>query len=295
MRFLAAVIALVAISAQAQTRAPGQDGRYDYGRPVAKQVELDYFQKVGLKAVGTSTFVGGAVTSPITFADGTVGAPSIAFTSEADGTGTGWYLIGANNVGLSINGIKRHDYTATAVTFALNGSNLYYFNFSTFTVAGIPIAWNATGNAQSGADTGLSRIAAGVVGVGTGAQGSVAGTIQATSFKGAANIIISGTAPTLASGGCTTPTAVTSNGTAAFSVGVGTSCSGSQPLVFTLPAAATGWQCHARNATNAATSVAAQSSAVSTTSVTITNYARTTGLAAAWTDSDVVVVSCMGY
>ena len=106
---------------------------------------------------------------------------------------------------------------------------------------------------------------------------------------------ISGTAPTLASGGCTTPTAVTSNGTAAFSVGVGTSCSGSQPLVFTLPAATTGWRCEAQNSSNAATSAPAQSSAVSTTSVTITNYGRTTGLAAAWTDADVVVVSCLGY
>lgn len=106
---------------------------------------------------------------------------------------------------------------------------------------------------------------------------------------------ISGTAPTLASGGCTSPTAVTSNGTAAFSVGVGTSCSGSQPLVFTLPAATTGWQCTARNQTSPTGSSPAMSSTVSTTSVTITNYSRTLGTAAAWTDSDVVVVSCMGY
>lgn len=107
--------------------------------------------------------------------------------------------------------------------------------------------------------------------------------------------VVSGTAPTLASGGCTTPTAVTDNGTAAFSVGVGTSCSGSQPLVFTLPAATTGWQCTARNQTSPAGSSPAMSSTVSTTSVTITNYSRTLGTAAAWTDADVVVVSCMGY
>lgn len=104
-------------------------------------------------------------------------------------------------------------------------------------------------------------------------------------------------APTLASGGCTSPTAVTNSAAAfaqqaVFSVGVGTSCSGSQPLVFTLPAATTGWNCTARNSTNAATSAPAHSSAVSTTSVTITNYARTTGLAAAWTDADNVVVTC---
>lgn len=108
-------------------------------------------------------------------------------------------------------------------------------------------------------------------------------------------LFIGTTAPTVASGGCTSPTAVTSNGTAAFSVGVGTGCSGSQPLVFTLPAATTGWQCNARNATNPGTSAPRQSSAASTTSVTITNYGATTGLAGAWSDADVVVVSCLGY
>ena len=102
-------------------------------------------------------------------------------------------------------------------------------------------------------------------------------------------------APTLASGGCTTPTAVTSNGSAAFSIGVGTSRSGSQPLVFTLPAATTGWSCSARNATNAATIQPAQSSVVSTTSVTITAYSRTLGTAVAWNDSDVVVLNCLAY
>mgnify|MGYP001613411019 CR=1 FL=1 len=38
-----------------------------------------------------------------------------------------------------------------------------------------------------------------------------------------------------------------------------------------------------------------ETGAVSTTSVTITSFSRTTGLAQAWTDADVVVVSCMGY
>lgn len=154
---------------------------------------------------------------------------------------------------------------------------------------------NAT-PANTTADTSFSRIAAGVVGIGTtGAAGSVAGTVAATNYRVASTPVILGTAPTLASGGCTSPTAVTANGTAAFSIGVGTSCSGSQPLVFTLPAATTGWICHGVNTSNAATSSPRQTGAVSTTSVTITNFSETTGLAAAWTNSDNVVVSCMGY
>lgn len=52
-------------------------------------------------------------------------------------------------------------------------------------------AWsNATGNIST-LDTGLSRISAGVVGVGTGAQGSVAGTVQAAAYS--ANAGTSGT------------------------------------------------------------------------------------------------------
>lgn len=37
--------------------------------------------------------------------DGAVGAPSAAFTSDADGTGTGLYRVAANQLGLSANGI----------------------------------------------------------------------------------------------------------------------------------------------------------------------------------------------
>lgn len=118
-----------------------------------------------------------------------------------------------------------------------------------------------------------------------------------TSIQNNGKLTISATAPTVASGGCTggAGTVITnSNGTAYFTATVGTGCSGSQPIVFTLPAASTGWICWARNVSNAATSSPAQTGAVSTTSVTITNYVRTTGVAGAWTDSDVVVVGCHG-
>lgn len=108
------------------------------------------------------------------------------------------------------------------------------------------------------------------------------------------NVAIQTTAPTLASGGCTNAALSNNNGTAHFTAAVGTGCSGSQPLVFTLPAATNGWNCYARNATNAATIQPAHSSVVSTTSVTITAYSRTLGTAVAWNDNDVVVVSCLG-
>lgn len=126
--------------------------------------------------------------------------------------------------------------------------------------------------------------------------GSTKFMVNSAGMTVGSKLFVGVTAPTLASGGCTTPGAITANGTAAFTLAsVGTGCSGSQPLVFTLPAATTGWLCWARNVSNGASSAPRQSGAVSTTSMTITNYAATTGLAAAWTDADVVVVGCHGY
>lgn len=61
-----------------------------------------------LKAV--TAFSGGTValatnfTSAVGFADGSATAPSIAWTSDQDGTGTGLYRPAANQVGITING-----------------------------------------------------------------------------------------------------------------------------------------------------------------------------------------------
>jgi hypothetical protein len=52
-------------------------------------------------------FTGGAVTSPVTFANGTAAAPSVAFTSDADGTGTGLFRSAANSIGFATNGTER--------------------------------------------------------------------------------------------------------------------------------------------------------------------------------------------
>lgn len=52
-------------------------------------------------------FTGGAVASPITGPNGTAGAPTFAFTSDADGTGTGLFRSAANAIGFSANGTER--------------------------------------------------------------------------------------------------------------------------------------------------------------------------------------------
>lgn len=104
--------------------------------------------------------------------------------------------------------------------------------------------------------------------------------------------VISAVAPTIPVA-CTTPTVTWSNGTASFQIDVGSSCTGITTLSFTMPSASNGWSCDARNLSNSATSTPWQS-AGTPTSVTFTNYARTTGLAADWTAGDDIRVSCLG-
>lgn len=180
--------------------------------------------------------------------------------------------------------------TSTAVNVGLSGTSTFGFQTNGFFIFSntVPIVLG------SGFDTGVSRCAGGETCFGTGAQGAVDGTVTALRHRMGTKSYAIGTAPTIASGGCTSPSVTNTNGTAYITIAVGTGCSGSQPVIFTLPAATTGWNCYGRNVSNAATSSPRQTGAVSTTSVTITNFAETTGLAAAWTDNDVVIISCLG-
>ena len=106
-------------------------------------------------------------------------------------------------------------------------------------------------------------------------------------------LMFSPTAPTIASGFGASPSIASSNGTAAFTVNVGTGGSASSGVI-TLPAATTGWVLSCVDITNAATSVTVQT-AGTTTSATIANYSRTTGLLTAWAASDVIRISAMAY
>jgi hypothetical protein len=51
-------------------------------------------------------------TTTINMPDGSVTVPGLAFSSDADGTGTGLYRIGANNLGFAANGVKIGEYSS---------------------------------------------------------------------------------------------------------------------------------------------------------------------------------------
>lgn len=201
---------------------------------------------------------------------GTVSVPTVITTADALLTQSGYGYVGGTNTYRE----------ATRIEFDSTGT----IADATTGIGGIIKLMTTKAGTDSTVQTALT------ISGGSTSDVKFAGTLSATS------VMISSTAPTLGSGGCTTPSSVTAlNGTALFKLAsVGSSCSGSQPLVFTLPAATTGWLCTSRNVTNGATSAPAQTGAVSTTSVTITNFVRTTGVAGAWTNADEVWVSCVG-
>jgi hypothetical protein len=103
----------------------------------------------------------------------------------------------------------------------------------------------------------------------------------------------SGTAPVIASGFGTSAAIVASNGTAAFTLNVGTSNTGTG--VLTMAAASHGWACHVNDITTKGANVATtQVTATSTTSVTVQNYSDAMATHD-WTDSDVLQFQCTGY
>lgn len=109
-------------------------------------------------------------------------------------------------------------------------------------------------------------------------------------------------APTIASGGCTTGSAQSvsaSNGTAAFAITLGGATCGST-ITLTMPTASAaapvvGWVCHAHDITTPATNIVEQSAGGSATVVVLTNYVRTTGIAANFNGPDVIAVGCTAY
>jgi hypothetical protein len=108
------------------------------------------------------------------------------------------------------------------------------------------------------------------------------------------HILLDSTAPTVTSAG-TSPSIPNQNGTAAFTVNVGTGGTASA-VVLAMPTATAGWVCNAADLTNPTTGGGyyVKQTSGSATSVTLTGFS-TAGSATAFTASDVLFVSCLAY
>ena len=128
------------------------------------------------------------------------------------------------------------------------------------------------------------------------ATGGAYETNSGSSYYSLATAFASRTAPTIASGGCTSPAITWSNGTAAFLITIGTSCTGVKTVTLTMPAAANAWACDGDNHTSDAAQqtnyIVARST--STTAVVVTSYDRVTGLQEDFTASNTYLMKCSG-
>lgn len=141
------------------------------------------------------------------------------------------------------------------------------------------------------------------VNIGLGADVSIAGAIDGASIgsiggmtsvtSNAFRLARTAWSSTAPSGpvACTSPSVTWSNGTAVFQIDVGTSCTGVTTLVVTLPSTTNAYGCRADNV-SAPTTRQPAATAWSTTSVTFTNFDRTTGVAADWADGADVRITC---
>lgn len=107
-------------------------------------------------------------------------------------------------------------------------------------------------------------------------------------------VAVTRAAPTL-TGFCTSPSVTWSSGSMAFQIDVGTSCTGvsTGTINLTSAGASGGWQCHCTNLTATATRNIDQAAGTATT-VPITNYVRTTGVAGDFADGADIRCQCAG-
>jgi hypothetical protein len=123
----------------------------------------------------------------------------------------------------------------------------------------------------------------------TNATGISYGTTGSTS----ATLAIGFAIPTIFSGFCTGPSIVNANGTAAFTINVGTGCATGTGTINMSASASVGWTCSFYDVTTPNTNVVNQTGGAVNT-VTLQNYTRA-GAVANFTSSDIIRAQCIGY
>lgn len=107
---------------------------------------------------------GDSMTGPLTQANGSAAAPSYSFSNAAS---SGFYSAGTYTILISAAGTS---------TLALNyDSNAEYKMMN----SGV-VAWSSAANITGSPDSSISRISAGVLGIGNGTQGDFSGSVKMT-------------------------------------------------------------------------------------------------------------------
>lgn len=253
---------------------------------------------------GTVLQVGGAngVASPGVVMDGFAGGPTMTFR-RADTTAASPSAVQSGEV------LMNFGATGFGATVYSTSNRLQIVGKATEawsdTAQGTSIQFNTTPNGTAAAALSLIIQNSGGVGVGTATDPGIGAILANTSVKATTTVTAvtgylintkvawSATAPTVSSGFCTSPSISNNNGTAAFTITIGSACAASTG-VLTMPTASVGWACHFNDVTTPASNTPYQT-ASTTGSVSVTNYARTTGLASNWTASEVITAECTAY
>ena len=142
----------------------------------------------GLSVTGTLSSTGTFTAAGVSYiADGTVSTPGVAFTSDTD---SGVYHIGANNVGVAVNGAKVLDVATTGLTVTGTLSSTSTMTSGAITVAGAGPQFIGGANASV---LGSVKLFGSTSGDATIQPAGVAGTATIVTLPG-----VSGTLATLA-------------------------------------------------------------------------------------------------
>lgn len=175
-----------------------------------------------------------------------------------------------------VNGVS----TATAAATSPGGSTTQVqFNDAGSFGGDADLTWNKTSNQLTFGANSEIRI---------GASGTI---LEGPS----AHTLYQATAPTISSGFGGTPSIVASNGTAAFTINVGTGGVATSGVIGLPSTASNGWSCDCRDlTTQSATVYLCKQTATTASTATIGNF-DAAGAAAAWVASDVLSVTCWAY
>lgn len=218
---------------------------------------------------GAGSLVGQDVTlTKVLAGDGTAALPSVSFTSDTD---TGIYRTGANSIGIAAAGARSLRLTSSSVVYGDTDTSILNLNSS----VGAQLAYGA------------QSVTADSVFV------TIAGPAKVSTSLTFVALAVSNTLPTISAGFGTSPTLTAANGTAAFLVTIGAGGTASTGTI-TFPAALTGWVVQLTDVTTNASFVTSQTGG-STTTATVQNYSRTTGLGIAWTAGDVLRCTAVAY
>lgn len=263
---------------------------------------------VGATTRASGSFTDLSASSQTSLAAGSAGLPGVYFSTD---TTSGLYRPAANQIGISTSaaeiarfvgyglGLGISDPTAygdantrLAVVRQTSGTNDINIRWGTTTVKAIAFV-NDSGTPSAGIGTTSNHPFNVLTNGATVATFSTTGKLSVTSIADINNnLIVSSTAPSIASGFGTSPACTVCNNTAAFQITTGTGGTSYQGQL-TMPSASNGWACTATEI-GAGLSHTVQTS-ISPTDVQFTNFNSTTNAFQPWGVGSYILIKCIAF